>query len=287
MATTLTPNTTKTKKADVAQKAAAKIQTVEELNKYLKMCVYGRNKAGKTHYAGSSKRKTLIIDCEEKGTETFVGHPNQQNIHVYQLERWDELDWIYWHLRSNEHDYEVVAIDTLTMLSTLGLKWVMGEERSMDPSVDPMMPDRRHYGKLNMALSQSIINWRNLPMHVLFLAQERVETLEDETDEMATITEIVPSLTRGPRTTLLGAVGTIGRIYTQQVSKKDPKTKKATEVTERRMLVGTSNKFAAGTRIKGLPRIIRNPTLEDLLQHRERHGEVPPGFSDPSTSEDL
>lgn len=285
MANTMQPNSkATTKRSENARKAADLIQSVDEINKYLRMCLYGRNKSGKTHYAGSSKRKTLIIDCEEKGTETLIG---RKNCEVYPLARWEELDWIYWHLKSNDHDFEVVAIDTVTMLSTLGLKWVMGEEKSMDSTIDPMMPDRRHYGKLNMALSQAIIDWRNLPMHVIFLAQERVETAEDENDETLTITEIVPSLTKGPRSTLLSAVGTVARLYTRQVSVIDKKTKKAKEITERRMLVGASEKYSAGTRIKGLPRIIRNPNLEDLLVHREKVGEMAAGTADPNTAMEL
>jgi phage nucleotide-binding protein len=283
MATTLTQNSkASTTKKESANRAAKMIKSVNEVNAYLKMCVYGRNKSGKTHFAGSSNLKTLIIDCEEKGTETLVG---RDNIEVYELSRWEELDWIYWHLKANDHDFEVVAIDTVTMLSTLGLKWVLGD--NMDPSADPLMPDRRHYGKLNMALSQAMINWRNLPLHVLFLAQERTETVEDETDEMATLSEIVPSLTKGPRTTLLGAVGTIGRIYTRQVTKKNKTTGKTVERTERRMLVGTSEKFAGGTRIKNMPRILVNPTLQGILDHRAKHGEVAPGEADPGTAQEL
>lgn len=285
MATTLQPNqTVAPKKATLAKEAASRIKSVDELNKWLRMVVYGRNKTGKTHFAGSSERKTLIIDCEEKGTETLLG---RKNCDVFELSRWEELDWIYWHLRSGDHPYEVAAIDTVTMLSTLGMKFILGEEFSMDSSIDPKMPDRRHYGKLNMMLGQAIIDWRNLPMHILFLAQERTDTSEDESDSMSTFTEIVPSLTKGPRSTLLGAVGTIGRLYTREVTKQDKTTKKQKQVTERRMLVGSSEKFAGGTRIKGLPRTIINPNLEKLLVHREKYGEMEPGEANPDTALEL
>jgi phage nucleotide-binding protein len=261
------------------------IKSVTEVNQYLKACVYAKNKVGKTRWAVSSNLRTLIIDCEEKGSETVVGLPNQANVDVYELGRWEEFNWMFWHLKANKHPYEVVVIDTVTMLSALCLKWIMGDERSRDTNLDPLMPSQRHYGKLNMTLGQSIIDWRNLPMHVIFLAQERTEMTQEDGDAEAQVLEVVPSLTKGPRGTLMSAVGTIGRLYTKDVTT----TVKGKEVTktERRMLVGAHETFAAGTRIRGLPRVIRNPTLGALLEHRATYGELPVGESDPNTSLEI
>ena len=192
---------------------------------------------------------------------------------------------MFWHLTANTQPYEVVVTDTVTMLSALCLKWIMGDERSRDTNLDPLMPDRRHYGKLNMTLGQALIDWRNLPMHVIFLAQERTEMTEEDGDEAATVLEVVPSLTKGPRGTLMSAVGTIGRLYTKDIT-KTIKGKEVT-VTERRMLVAAHPKYAAGTRIKGLPKIIRNPTLGGLLEHRAKAGEFPVGEVDPNSAMEI
>lgn len=286
MATTIQPNSTNPRKSELAAQAAKRIQSIHDVNKYSSYCFYGRNGSGKTRLAASSGLKTLIIDCEEKGTETLVGLEYAEKCDVFQLERWDELNWIYWHLKTHPGLYEVAVLDTVTMLSALGLKWIMGDERSRDTSLDPLMADRRHYGKLNMALGQAIIDWRNLPLHTIFLAQERTETVEDEgSDEAATVLEVVPSLTKGPRGVLMSAVGTIGRVYTKDVTKVVKG--KETTVTERRLLVGAHAKYASKTRIQGLPRILRNPTMKDILDHRAKYGEVPAGQVDMNNAEEI
>lgn len=83
----------------------------------------------------------------------------------------------------------------------------------------------------------------------------------------------------------MSAVGTIGRIYTKDVT--TTKNGKEITTTERRMLVGAHAKYAAGTRVRGLPRVIRNPTLGALLEHREKYGEHQPGEADPNTSMEI
>lgn len=286
MATTIQPNQKTTTKSEKAALAASRIRSVAEVNQWGKFVIYGRNGAGKTHWAADSGLKTLIIDCEEKGSETVVGMANQPNVDVFELERWEDLDMIFWHAKLNPGLYDVYVIDTVTMLSNICLKWILGDERSRDASLDPLMPDRRHYGKLNMALGQAIINWRNLPAHIVFLAQERTETLEgDDTDESATVLEVVPSLTKGPRGTLMSAVGTIGRIYTKDVTKTENGKEKV--ITERRLLVGADPRYASKTRISGLPRVIRNSSLKALLAHRAKYGELPVGEVNPVSAEEI
>lgn len=277
MAVQVSPNsTTSGTRAEKAKAAALRIESASKAQSPLKMVVYGRNGMGKTYFTGTSNLKTLLVDCEEKGFDAVSDRPNMD---VYQLSLWDELQYLYWHLKSGKHDYDVVVIDTITMLSTLCLKWILGDERARDSSADPLMPDKRHYGKLGIAMTNMIIEWRNLPVHVIFLAQER--KFVTETEEGEVLTEIGPSMTPMPLSTLLGAVGTIGRLYKREVS-KNGKT-----VEERRMLVSGNDKYIAKTRIRGTKKVIINPRLDGLLALRAKRGEVPEGEVAANTAEEL
>jgi phage nucleotide-binding protein len=274
-------SSTTTTRVQRANQAAERIIPASKASGKLKMVVYGRNGMGKTHFVGTSNLKTLVIDCNEKGSETLADRPN---VDIFQLETYDELDWIYWHLRTNKPPYEVVALDTISALAVVCMKWILGDEKARDASIDPLMPFKQHYGKLAQALNNVIYNWRNLPYVMIFLAQERKFVIEDE-ESGETSSEIAPSLTPAPLSTLLGAVGTIGRLYTRQVSvTKDGKTR---EVTQRRMLVGPHDKFVAKTRIRGLPRVVINPRLDQILAIRDAHGEVAPGLATNATSKEL
>jgi phage nucleotide-binding protein len=248
-----TKQTTATKTAK-AEKAASLIKPASDIDAHLKMCLYGRNGAGKTTYLASSELKTLIIDCNEQGWKAARKRPN---VDVYPVEFWEQLDWVYWYLKGSNHPYEVVGIDTITMLANIGMKWVLGDEVSRDASRDPQMPDKRVWGKLGEVMKTTIINFRNLPMHVIFTAQEKMTTNED--DEGGIVVEIHPELSPSPRSTLLSAVDIIGRIYTSQTEKEGKK------LTERRMLLGTHPKYVSKNRFDELKAIERNPTLQSFL----------------------
>lgn len=232
---------------------------------------YGRNKQGKTHLAGSSKLKTLIIDCNEKGFETVADRPN---VTVYELERFAETEDLYWWAKAGNHDIELFVFDTVSMLSTMCLKHVMNEAEQ-DMGAGSVMPGRQHYGRVNQLMSNLIIDWRNLPYNIIFLAQERRwETADDEaSDDETVVVEITPSLSKGPLQTLQSAVGTIGRVYIREAEVKGK------PVIEHRLLIGPHPLYAAGTRIRALAgkRTLRNPTLQQILDLREQGGEVPPG----------
>jgi len=220
------------------------------------MVVYSKNKVGKTRFACSSELKTLVIDCNERGTTSVRKYKNASK---YRVQVWDDLDAIYWLLRSGEHDFEVVVIDTVTMLAIVCMKFVLKDDHDRDFNRDPKSPDQRSWGKLGEHLKDVIIKFRNLPMHVIFTAQEK---RTDSEDEDGTITsEVHPELSPSPRSTLLSAVDIIGRMYVADTVDKKGKT-----VKERRMLLGSHPKYVAGNRFEELKYIERNPTFGGFLK---------------------
>ena len=250
---TAVTTTTKSRQTDI-DKAVAKLKPASSVRPQVKMVVYGRNKQGKTVFACTSELKTLLIDCNERG---YASVRKQENVQIYELQRWEDLDPIYWYLRSGKHDFEVVVIDTITMLANICMKWVLKENADRDMTADVQTPTRQSWGKLGEAMKETIIRFRNLPMHVIFTAQEKMTTTED--DDGGTLQEIHPELSPSPRSTLLSAVDIIGRIYVKEVE-KDEKT-----TLERRMLLGAHTKFVAGNRYTELKYVERNPTFGGFI----------------------
>jgi hypothetical protein len=101
-------------------------------------------------------------------------------------------------------------------------------------------------------------------MHVVFTAHERNTTTEDE--EGGTLLETHPELSPAPRSTLLGAVHVVGRLFTREVQVKGDSKKK----TERRLLVGPHPRYVSKIRKDmdvQIPAVVRNPTLQYFLEN--------------------
>jgi hypothetical protein len=106
-----------------------------------------------------------------------------------------------------------------------------------------------------------ILNFRNLPMNVVYLAQER-RGFSDDDDEAP---EVFPEISPSVRSALTPAVDIIGRLYLKEVVKKGGDGKKVKEL-ERRLLIGAHETYTTGDRSEsGLPPVIRLPKRDDNL----------------------
>jgi hypothetical protein len=81
----------------------------------------------------------------------------------------------------------------------------------------------------------------------------------------------VPDLSPKPRAQATAAVDAIGYIYQKEIRGVNKKKKKEVKRYEARMLVGPSDTFLTGNRLK-LPRILRNPTVPEILEYTPKEG---------------
>lgn len=237
----------------IAQK---RITRAAEQKRFPRILVYSRNKKGKTTFSISGGvDKTLVLD-PERGTDEM----KKRNPHVWHIEKWEDLDDALNFLRFGDHDYQWVSVDGLTKMSNMALKYVMRlqEERSLDRI--PGMVQQRDYGRGGELMKDMITKCHNLPMGVIFTAQERMEEATDsEEDEDAdgNSYSFVPDLPRGVRSFVNGIVDVIGRLY---VVKNDD------DKPERRLWIGESLMYDTGYRSDfTLPSYIRNPNITKLV----------------------
>lgn len=247
--------------------AAKRISRPSEQKRYPRFLIYSRNKKGKTTFSISAGvEKTLVLD-PERGTDEM----KKKNPHVWHIDRWEDLDDAYNFLRHGKHDYQWVSVDGLTKLSNMSLKYVMKlqEERSLDRI--PGMVQQRDYGKAGELMKDLLTRFHNMPMGVIFSAQERMEEASDsEEDEDAAeggSAMFVPDLPKGVRGYANSIVDVIGRLY---VVKNDD------DKPERRLWVGESLKYDTGYRSDFvLPDYVANPTIPRLVRLM-RTGSVTP-----------
>lgn len=254
----------------------ARIVPASSIKHYFKGLFYAQQKIGKTHFAGSSDLKTLIVDCRDDGSEAVSDRPN---VDIFMAHKFSDIDQPFWLLNTQPHDYEVAVVDNLTTAAAIAMQDILGD-RSRDQAAPPMIPAKPDWNKVTQQIVKLVYEWRDLPMHVLFLAYEKATTEDTEEADGTTVkvTKVGPALSPVARDIALGAVGTVGRLYVEEVESKE---KPGTYVTERRMLLTPRDPFIAGTRIRTLPKVMRNPTLKRMLNLMAKSAEAPPATAQP------
>lgn len=235
--------------------AAKKVTRPSQSKRKPKIFIYSRNKKGKTTFGISAGvDKTLVIDPEHGTDEMRTKDPN-----VWHIERWEELDDVYYYLREGNHPYQWVVVDGLTKINNLALKYVMRlqEEKSLDRI--PGLVQQRDYGKSGELMKDLLTRFHNLDMGVVFTAQERQDDPGDseEDEDVEELTSVfVPDLPKGVRGFANSIVDVIGRLYVVKIE----------GVAERRLWVGESLKYDTGYRSDfTLPDNIRKPTIPKLV----------------------
>lgn len=255
------------KDIDYAAIAKKKIQRPADITRKPKILVYSRNKKGKTTFGISAGvNKTLVIDPENGTDEMKVKNP-----HVWPVDRWEDLEDVTNFLRFGDHQYEWVVVDGLTKLANMSLKYVMRlqEEKSLDRI--PGMVQQRDYGKSGELMKDMLTRFHNMPLGVIYTAQERQDgAYDDNDDDDSEETEVayIPDLPRGVRGVANSLVDVIGRLYVVKLDGEPPKA-------ERRLFIGESVKYDTGYRSDYvLPDYVRNPTIPKLV-HLMRTGKPP------------
>lgn len=245
------------KTKDYAAIAAQRITKPSQTKRFPKMLIYARNKKGKTTFGISAGvDKTLVLDPERGTDEMKTKDPNR-----WEIERWEDLDDAFNYLRYSDHPYQWVVVDGLTKLNNMALKYVMRlqEEKSLDRI--PGLVQQRDYGKSGELMKDLLTRFHNLPMGVIFTAQERMDSAfdseEDEEVEEGGVT-FIPDLPKGVRGSVNSIVDVIGRLY---VIKNDEGKR------ERRLWIAESMKYDTGYRSDfELPEYVKNPTIPKLVR---------------------
>ena len=245
----------------ISEKVRNGTHRASELMDPFRGLVYARPKVGKTRLV-STLPNVLILDIGEKGTKSVK---RDLDPHVYRVTRLLEMDDLYWYLQSGDHPFQSWALDGVTGLQTMALRFVMGDEAERDASKDPHMPSRQIWGKVNALCREYITNFSNLPMHGCFTALERSRDEAEDEDEESKIV-LGPAVTPGIANHLEGAVDTIGRLTAREVVVKSKPNAKPRRVIRRTLWLGPSEKYIAGERDGVFGSRIVNPHLGEMIK---------------------
>lgn len=246
---------------DYAKIAASKVKRAGDLKKPPRYLFYSRNKKGKTGLTSTAPR-ILILD-PEYGTKEL--DPDQP---VWPIEKWKDLDEVFKYTKTADFKkkYDWIGVDGLTRISNMALRRVMEQQEERDLDRIPGQVAQKDYGKAGELVKGMLFNFHNLPVGVVYTAQERIEEVkaeqfdaEDEDMENAQI-RFVPDLPKGVRSSVNAIVDCIGRLYVVKVTNKA-----GDDVLQRRLWIAPTEAYDTGYRSNHeLPTHLKNPTVEKL-----------------------
>ena len=248
----------------------SKIVPVSNIPVDLKVLVYGRSGTGKTTFVGTAPKPLLLLDVREQGTASIRQSPDT---YVYPIERWDDFEAIYWYLMNNKGQvkFRSVAIDSVTQLQELAIQKVIGGDSGGTAS-------KRAWGEVSGLLKTWIVMFRDLPLNVIFTAQDRLTVLEEESedDEGIIVPEVGPYLMPSVAKTLNGAVGVIGQTFIRERSvttKTKSGKEKVKQVVEFCLRIGPHARYTTKLRRDprlgsegDVPAVLISPTFDQIAE---------------------
>jgi AAA domain-containing protein len=248
------------------------IKPVSLLGRPLSWAIYGKSGTGKTTFSSTCLKPILILDVRDQGTDSIADH---EDIDMKEIETWDDFEEIYYFLKENPKRYKTVVIDTITQLQQMCLEHVMKDKKKDSARLgDWGTLTKRDWGEASGMMKDWIVNYRNLPLEVVFLAQERVTTVdEDEAaenpDNMIT-PEVGPHVMASVKVALNAAVSIVANTFVgiRRYKKEINGKKISKEETRYGLRLGANPIY--DTKIRKpksveVPSVIWNPTRKDVI----------------------
>lgn len=213
----------------------------------------------------------LFLDCKDEGTDSIS---DIKNIDVMQINEWEDLEQAYWWLVQNPGKYKTVVIDTVTQLQQLVVEEIGAKkaEKKGKMAGDWGTMTKQDWGTIASRMKSWIINFRDLPIEVVFIAQDRVFNVDEEGEDDRMIDpEVGPSLSPSIHRHLCAAVSVIGNTFIRSrlVKQKVRGRTREKEIKEYCLRLGPSasyiTKFRKPKKVS-LPDFLVDPDYETILE---------------------
>jgi hypothetical protein len=264
--------TTKISASKRSKGIESRIKPVAQVGHSASYAIYGRAGSGKTTLASTFPKPLLLVDINDKGTDSIKDVKGVDVIELYELE---DLEDLYYDVLREGHKYKTVVFDTMTELQKLIMKYVVlkkNKKANTDRLGDWGTISRKDWGEVAGIMNKWITDLRDLDIEVVFLAQERVKNNGDEEDDNDNqlTPEVGPAVMPSIATTLNAAVNVIGNMFIRNKEVKIAKGIKKTSklVPTYCLRVGPNPIYATKVRkprSAEAPPYLEDPVYEDII----------------------
>ncbi|HEY6009080.1 MAG TPA: AAA family ATPase [Geobacteraceae bacterium] len=220
------------------------------------ICIYGRGGVGKTTLIGTMPGKGLVIDVPQIEGGTFVLEDHADRIDIVPVNTWNDINEIYWYLAKEKHSYQWVAVDSITAMTELAKRKTLTER---DLSMDAYVISLQEWGKVGRLVGELIYKFRVLPVHTIWVAQQR--SFGGASDEVGGEGMSGPDVSPSALQALLPSMLLVGKLSVEPAMDGS---------YERHLRIGPNDRCYTKCRAKpgvDVPAVIRNPNLNGILRY--------------------
>lgn len=234
-----------------------RIKKVSDFKIYTKSIAYADPGTGKTWLAGTMPGKTLMLLTEpevSKPTLAALRKAKGFNPETLDIKSWDDVGEIYQVLYNGDHDFNSLAIDSLTDLVRRCIEAVLGRAIDKKNLHDEDLLEISDWNRVRERMGNMIRAFRDLPMDVIMTA--RVLEIRSEM-------RLVPDLS--PKSLAGGIISqfNMGGFYKAVENSDDT-------ITRKWLLCGT-DKYDGKNPGGALPEIVDDPDMSVLIPQVKKY----------------
>lgn len=229
----------------------ARVQTISEIPYYVKLLLYGPGGVGKTRFVGEGAPNPVFMDVERSG-ETFRRIPELSKMPIFIPKNFEEMFKFSQEVVSKKA-YETIVVDTIGRAQTNQVRDYLIEETSK-PKVtrSKYLPLWGDYRVSTNMLDEFFMFLQEAPIHVIFIAHDRVYIDPDS----GQVTRITPDLTPSLSKALTELINVVAYM--------DASTDIRGQI-ERKLIVNPINKIEAKNRLNIQENMIKNPNFSEIF----------------------
>lgn len=222
--------------------------------------------------AGSFPTPIFYMDVRDKGTKSIKKMQAGKNSKVFRVTSWADLQEAYWYLNANPGKFKTVVLDTVTQLQDLCLKYAKGGGEGISKT------SQQKWGDVAEQMKTWIMNFRDLPMHVVYVCQDRLDSSDGNLDDDGDLNpEIGPAVIPSVGKILAACVDIIAQTFIRETVKKKKVAGKvkSEEVIEFCARIGPHPIYLTKFRLDKsspvtVPPILIDPTYDKFMELLER-----------------